>query len=60
MRGPYRDIVLLNSAAAIVIAERAEDLRGGVARALEAIESGAAKRVLAKLIAISGEASSGG
>ncbi len=28
VRGPYRDIVLLNSAAALVVAGRAEDLRG--------------------------------
>jgi anthranilate phosphoribosyltransferase len=60
VRGPYRDIVLLNSAAALVIAERADDLRGGVARAVEAIDGGAAKTVLAKLIAISSEAPPGG
>ena len=60
VRGPYRDIVLLNAAAALVVAERAEDLAGGVARAVEAIDRGAAKAVLARLIAISNEAPPGG
>ena len=40
---PYRDAVLLNAAAALVIAERAEDLKAGVARAAESIDSGAAR-----------------
>ena len=52
--------MLLNSAAALVIAGRAEDLRGGVLRAVEAIDGGAAKAVLARLIAISAEAPPGG
>jgi anthranilate phosphoribosyltransferase len=60
MRGPYRDIVLLNSAAALVIAGRAPDLRAGVARAVDAIDSGAAKAVLARLVAISREEPHGG
>src|SRR5919107_2266458 len=42
-RTPYRDIALLNAAAALVVAEEASDLRDGVARAAKAIESGAAK-----------------
>ena len=57
--GPYRDIVLLNSAAVLVIADRAEDLKEGVMQAAHAIDSGAAKAVLAALIAISNEAGSG-
>jgi anthranilate phosphoribosyltransferase len=56
MRGPYRDIVLLNSAAALIVADRDEDLASGVARAAQAIDGGAAKAVLARLVAISGEA----
>jgi anthranilate phosphoribosyltransferase len=60
VRGPYRDIVLLNSAAALVIAERAEDLRSGVAQAVAAIDRGAAKAVLARLAAISSEGPPGG
>ena len=39
----YRDAVLLNSAAAIVVAGKASDLKEGVAMATESIDSGAAK-----------------
>jgi len=41
--GAYRDAVLLNSAAALVVADKARDLREGVAMARESIDSGAAK-----------------
>ncbi len=41
---PYRDAVLLNAAAALVIAEKAADLREGVARAAESIDSGDARQ----------------
>ncbi|WP_152462069.1 anthranilate phosphoribosyltransferase [Roseivivax sp. THAF30] len=41
--GAYRDAVLLNSAAALLVAERAGDLREGAAMAAEALDSGAAK-----------------
>ncbi|MGA1123856.1 MAG: anthranilate phosphoribosyltransferase [Chthoniobacterales bacterium] len=47
--GPRRDILLLNSAAALVVANIAADLPEGVARASEAIDSGAARRVLDKM-----------
>jgi anthranilate phosphoribosyltransferase len=57
--GAFRDIVLLNAAAALIVAERASDLRGGVAIAAQAIDSGAAEAVLAKLAAISGGAGGG-
>ena len=50
-RGAYRDAVLLNAAAALVIAGRAGGLPEGVARAAEAIDSGAAKDRLARLVA---------
>jgi anthranilate phosphoribosyltransferase len=59
VRGPYRDIVALNSAAALIVAGAVEDLEAGVARALEAIDSGAAKEVLRGLIAVSNEAPPG-
>jgi anthranilate phosphoribosyltransferase len=49
-RGPYRDIVLLNAAAAFLVAERVETLREGIALAAEAIDSGAAARALAGLV----------
>jgi anthranilate phosphoribosyltransferase len=51
-KGPIRDIVLLNSAAALVVGGRAADLRAGVALAGEAIDSRAARRVLDRLIEI--------
>ena len=46
-RGPYRDIVLLNTAAALIVAGRADDLReGGAAWPPQAIDGGAAREVL--------------
>ena len=53
----YRDAVLLNSAAALLIAERASDLRGGVEMAAESIDSGAAKAKIDALAKITSGAS---
>lgn len=50
--GPFRDIVLLNAAAALVIAEKARNLKQGVALATEAIDTGAAQLSLRKLVEI--------
>ncbi len=50
--GPYRDIVLLNSAATLVVAGRVADLKEGVALARHAIDSGAAGQALSRLVAI--------
>ncbi len=44
--GAYRDTVLLNAAAALVVADRAADLREGVAIAADVIASGAALAAL--------------
>jgi len=52
-RGAYRDIVLLNTAAALMVADKVENLREGALLAAKAIDDGAAKRVLEKLIAVS-------
>jgi anthranilate phosphoribosyltransferase len=49
--GPLRDIVLLNSAAALLIAGRVDTLRAGAELAAQAIDNGAARLVLEKLIA---------
>lgn len=49
----YRDIVLLNAAAAFIVAGKVADLKAGVKLAEEALDSGAAKATLAKLIAVS-------
>lgn len=51
-KGPYRDIVLINAAAAFLVAEKVETLREGVELAGEAIDSGAARLALERLIAI--------
>jgi len=50
---PYRDVAVLNAAAALVVAEAASDLKEGVARALAAVESGAARGVLDRLASVS-------
>ncbi len=50
---PYRDIVLLNSAAALIVAGKVGDLKAGVSLAAAAIDTGAAAMVLEKLIAVS-------
>jgi anthranilate phosphoribosyltransferase len=47
--GPYRDCVLLNAAASLIVAGRADTLKAGVERAAESINSGAARGVLEKL-----------
>src|ERR1700733_8637997 len=47
--GPRRDVVLLNAAAALVIAGRGVDFAGGVRCAADAIGSGAGLRLLASL-----------
>ncbi|MEL7113656.1 MAG: anthranilate phosphoribosyltransferase, partial [Pseudomonadota bacterium] len=56
--GPFRDAVLLNAAAGLFVYGLATDLTDGVARAAEAIDSGAATATLANLAAASkGQAS---
>jgi anthranilate phosphoribosyltransferase len=50
--GAYRDVVLFNSAAALVVAGKDGDLKTGVARARHAIDGGRAQAVLDRLIAI--------
>ncbi|HUN45591.1 MAG TPA: anthranilate phosphoribosyltransferase [Stellaceae bacterium] len=50
--GPYRDIVLLNAAAGLVVAGKVGDLKAGVALAAAAIDDGAARGVLQRLVAI--------
>jgi anthranilate phosphoribosyltransferase len=52
VKGSYRDIVLLNSAAALVIAERASDMPSALALAADALDTGKAKRVLSELVRI--------
>ena len=54
-RGAYRDIVTLNAGAALMVAERAKDIKEGVALAAEALDSGAARAKLADLITASNQ-----
>ncbi|HYB10113.1 MAG TPA: anthranilate phosphoribosyltransferase [Alphaproteobacteria bacterium] len=50
--GAFRDFVLYNSAAALLVAGKAKDLRAGVALAATAIDQGRARAVLDKLVDI--------
>jgi anthranilate phosphoribosyltransferase len=52
-KGAYRDIALLNAAGALVVADKARDLGEGVELAAAALDKGAARATLAKLIAVS-------
>ncbi|MFB9263084.1 anthranilate phosphoribosyltransferase [Bradyrhizobium erythrophlei] len=51
--GPYRDVALLNAAAALIVAGRAATLKDGIALGQEALDSGAAAARLKRLIAVS-------
>jgi anthranilate phosphoribosyltransferase len=52
-RTAYRDIAMLNAAAALLVADAVTDLAAGAARAASALDSGAAKATLARLVAAS-------
>lgn len=52
--GPYRDIVVFNAAAALVVGARAGDLREGVRMAAASIDTRAARRALDTLRALCG------
>jgi anthranilate phosphoribosyltransferase len=49
--GPCRDVVVLNAAAVLVVADRAADLHDGIRLATQAIDSGAMMRLLEALSA---------
>ncbi len=51
--GAYRNVALLNAAAAFVVAGRAKDLKDGVAIGAKSLDSGAAAERLAQLVRIS-------
>ena len=55
-KGAYRDAVLINAAAALVVAGHAPDLKTGVAQASESIDSGAARARVEALARITSEA----
>ena len=54
--GPFRDIVLLNTAAALIVGGRVTSLTEGVERAARSIDTGAAAHALDKLSAITNAA----
>ena len=53
IKGPKRDIVLLNAAASLLAANRCTDLADGIQKSAAAIDSGAALDKLEKLVAFS-------
>lgn len=54
-KGPKRDIVVFNAAAALVVCGKAESLKAGAAMAQASIDSGAALNALDALVALSKE-----
>ncbi|MBI4299166.1 MAG: anthranilate phosphoribosyltransferase [Chloroflexi bacterium] len=52
-KGPTRDVVVMNAAAALVAADRAATIQEGIPIAAQAIDSGAALRTLESLIILS-------
>ncbi len=53
--GPRRDLVLLNAGAAIYVGGSAESLGDGVEKAAAAVDSGAARELLGRLIALTSQ-----
>jgi len=49
----YRDVALLNAAAALVVAGKAKTLKDGVALGTKSLDSGAAAAKLKQLITVS-------
>ncbi len=52
-KGAYRDIALLNAAATLIVADKANTLKEGMTLATQSIESGMAARALDNLVQIS-------
>src|SRR5450432_2027019 len=53
MPSPFRDVALLNAAAALIVAGRAKTLKEGVALGTKSLDSGAALARLKRLVAVS-------
>jgi anthranilate phosphoribosyltransferase len=51
--GAYRDTVLLNAGAALLVADRVTSIEEGIALAAAVIDDGRARQTLARLVAIS-------
>jgi anthranilate phosphoribosyltransferase len=54
-KGPYRDVAVLNAAAALIVAGKANDLKDGAALAAKSLDSGEAEGRLERLIKVSNE-----
>jgi anthranilate phosphoribosyltransferase len=54
-KGAFRDIAVFNAAAALVVAGKAKDLKGGAALASKSVDSGEAEGRLDRLIAFSND-----
>jgi anthranilate phosphoribosyltransferase len=52
-KGPYRDVAVLNAAAALVVAGKVKTLADGIKLAAHTIDSGEAEAALDRLIAVS-------
>jgi len=51
--GAYRDTVLLNAGAALLVADKVQTIEDGIAMAADSIDAGKAKHTLARLVAVS-------
>ena len=54
--GAFRDVAIINAAAALIVAGKAKDLKEGAALAAKSIDSGEAEGRLDRLIAVSNAA----
>jgi len=54
-KGAFRDIVIYTAAAALIVADKASDLKEGAAIAADAIDSGKAQQALASMVTITNE-----
>jgi len=52
-KGAFRDVAVLNAAAALIVAGRAKDLKAAVELAMKSVDSGEAEGRLDRLIAVS-------
>jgi anthranilate phosphoribosyltransferase len=52
--GPFRDVAIINAAAALIVAGKAQDLKEAADLAVKSIDSGEAEGRLDRLIAVSG------
>ena len=52
-RGPYRDIVILNSAAALYVDDKVKNIKDGIDLSIQSIDKGLAKSALEKLKKVS-------